>query len=114
MLSLALVFVFLYALIHFCEKDRDDLDGYVIGGAVVIPVIIVFIIMIVFGFLGLGAWLPILSPLCLLAATYLVLTLNLEIKPARAAGYTAAVVVFHIVADLGVSVLFGTMNAALS
>jgi hypothetical protein len=110
MISLLLVFLFLYGLIHFFERDRDDLDAFVVGGAVVIPVIIVLVINIVFGLLGLGGWLALLSPLCLLVATYLVLTLNLGIKPARATAYTAAVVVFHVVVDTGLTLLLSAAS----
>ena len=65
---------------------------------------------ILWGNVSINVLLALLSPLCLLVATYLVLTLNLENKPRRAAAYTAAVVVFHVVVNTGLTLLLSAAN----
>ena len=111
MLSVFLVFLFLFALIHFCERDRDDLDGFTIATAVIVPVLIVIVLSVLGGFLGFGSWLPIAQPVCLAIATYLVLTLNLEIKRIRAVWYTVAVLVFHFLVNFGIGVIFAVLSS---
>ena len=101
MIGAILIFVFLYALIYFFERKRDDLDAFSIATAVVVPTIVVVLIRVGGYFLGLGPWTELLAIVGLIAATYLVLAKNLDIKPSRAAGYTAAVFAFNLLLWIG-------------
>ncbi len=107
MVGAILTFIFLYGLIYFFERDRDDLDGFTIATAVVVPTIIMIFVQIGAGLLGLGQWAGLISLAALVVATYLVLAIHLEIKRGHAIAYTAAVVVFNILLGVGLVFLAG-------
>ena len=100
-----LTFLFLFALIYVFDRKRDDLDAFSIATAAVVPTIVVFLFRMAAGFLEFGVWASFAELGLLVVATYLVLNLNLEFSAGRSAAYTAAVLVFDIVAGLGAQLL---------
>jgi len=102
-----LTFLFLFLLIFLFDRKRDDLDAFSIAAAVVAPAIVLFLYRLLAGFMGWGAWSAFAELGLLIVVTYLVLTMTLAFKPARAAAYTAAVLAFEIAVGIGFAMLIG-------
>ncbi|MDJ0926641.1 MAG: hypothetical protein QNJ73_03235 [Gammaproteobacteria bacterium] len=97
MFGALLTFIFLYGVIWLFERKHRDIDAFLVAVAVVVPVIASFLTSIGAGVLGLGAAGAWLGFLVLIGATYLSLAKIMGLPGKRAAGYTAAVVVFNLV-----------------
>ncbi len=107
MISAILTFAFLYGLISFFERDRDDLDAFSIATAVVVPVIVTIFVQIGAGLIGLAQWADLIGLGTLAIATYLILAIHLEIKASHAIAYTFAVLAFKVLVELGFMLLTG-------
>ncbi len=107
MIQAILTFAFLYGLIYFFERDRDDLDAFSIATAVVVPVIVTLFVQVGAALVGLGPWVGLIALATLAVATYLILAVHLEIKASHAIAYTAAVLVFNVLFEFGLVFLRG-------
>ena len=78
-----LTFIFLFAIIYLFDRKRDDLDGFTIATAVVVPALLTFLFRMAAAFFEFGVWAAFVELGILVVATYLVLNLTLGFKPAR-------------------------------
>jgi hypothetical protein len=100
MAGVFLTFVFLYALLWLIERKKGDIDGFLVAVVAIVPAILSFLIGLT-GFLGY----PMLSAFAalgaLVVATYLCLWKILGLSGRRSAAYTAAVLAFNVVLQMG-------------
>lgn len=108
MIGAIFTFVLLWALILLFERHRDDLDGFSIAAAVIVPTILVLAVHFGLRFAGIDRWNGLIEIVVLIVATYLVLTMNLAIRRTRALAYTSAVLVFNFALGEGMEIFTGT------
>lgn len=93
MIAAFITFLVLYGLISVLERDRDDLDGFVVASVAVIPVLATILVRIVLGLLYPDPLLlQLVPPLVLIGLTFVLLWKHLEIPLGRSIGYTVVVV----------------------
>jgi hypothetical protein len=107
MIGAIFTFVLLYALIYLFERQRDDLDAFSIATAVVVPTILVLVVHFMLRFAGIDRWAGLVEILVLVVATYMVLTMSLAIRRARALTYTSVILVFNFALGEGLEMVTG-------
>lgn len=107
MIGAIFTFVLLYALFYMFERQRDDLDAFSIATAVIVPAVLVFIVHFALQFAGVTTWSGLIEILVLVVATYLVLTMSLGIRRARALAYTSVILVFNFAIGEGIELVTG-------
>ena len=94
MISVLITFLVLFAMIKIFERNRDDLDNYVIAMVAIVPVGCAVLVRIAVFFLAPDVKpLMFLPGLVLIGTTFGLLWKNLEIPPGRSIIYTVVVVV---------------------
>ncbi len=89
-------FLLLFGLIKLFERGRDDLDGFVIASAVIVPILVAILFRVALGLLYPEPLLLILlPPVALIVLTFFLLWKHLEIHAGRSIGYTVGVVVVN-------------------
>ena len=96
MIGAFVTFLVLFGAIKLFERDRDDLDNFVVATAVVVPILVAILIQITLGLLyPEPLLLGLLPPLVLIGLTFSLLWKHLEIHVGRSIGYTVLVVIVN-------------------
>lgn len=107
-ITMGTVFCVLYALIRIFERDRkDELSGFDISTAAILPILLGGIVGIGGAFIGFYPWSAYLAGVVVIVATFLTFRRWLEISGPRSAAYTLAALVTFVATPLLLARLIG-------